>query len=794
MKWFGNHVPLVNLNHLHYGCCDNGNNYNNNNKAIQQNDEALLSGEDAQITTIKITVKLNQTSELSTVTSSEANGNENTEQWTGQPSEALEEDEADASSSSLSGLRMASHEPEFTRENVNEQTTVRKDSNLEFGEQEPCQCNGARWYVNKFGELIINRITADLAGKYTCLVLGKQSDLILHVVAIDNSSNSPIARHRRTFEDGMIIVPATEQSDISASQQTLPAADTDRGVGDDATTWAKASNGSRQSVTGSELRTSTSAFPLKLVDTTISNLFDGDHKSVEENLLGSAADVSSLSQLKSVQDHTKVRETWDGQEVGNQSASAAGLADKIIESEGVKSMRSIYERADPRAAPLILDAKVWIKAPIQSVRLECIQPSYLKSIPSLIFTKQKLHCPIWRFEAEFRQNFVLTLGQTLCSSLGAREVESLWSGRRAFAHSSECHDLVGSFFSQMDTPRSGDNCNASILELGWFKDGEQLEFDDGTGKGFAEGPASNVRLINFCDQLDTGAASVSSCVVVGEQKKSTSDSDKNSNPAEIADIEMLSAEPISKSRGRAKRTPVNWLCPSIGRTLEIDGVRQDSAGHFSCAFKLSTEKLHRYILDMRHRLELQQQKRLRRRRRESIPVRAHNISCCEDRTEQSVKTLQLPVRPGDASTNANETTTTVAVFQSAIPSAQDSHALRNRTESVSKLTSGNEWINLSKLIVKGLEIRLTADHATTHTDDPSGGIVRGDLMAVIQTFSLSVMERSGKFFETGSSEFRIDELNFDFGQAACRTRWSKEAIYLFSYSVCLSISVSVDEL
>lgn len=803
VKWFRNHVPLVNLNHPHYdGRCIGDN--NNSSTATYQRD-TLATEEDAQ-TTIKKAPELSQITELST-----AAGGDNIEQrdvdW--EPSLVKETDRSHPARQhvALDGPRVGPDFEIVRGENVNEQAAGRKfgASNLQPEDTEASRASRRRrsssrsgcepqWFVNESsGELIINKVATNFSGKYTCLALGKQSDVLLHVVGhgLHGTSSDSLIRRRRTFG-----VEADEAALASASSNHNEASTSGLANDDEPAKSFKLSSreettGSRQSVTGSGLRIGTSAFP-DLATTAAAAAIEvvadvspalaglgSDHKSGEEENQDSEAPrigvLSSLDEKAALVQDVRLED----EPSPNQSATGERDRDKVQAFE----WRTEWAKSDDGIpAAEIVDSSSWIRAPVQSVRVESVQVNELNSIPGFIYTKQRLHCPIWRYSAYFRKGFILTLARELCSSspiateladlaaaiaaAAAAANESAPQEQETHAHSRECRDLVASLLLQMDT-LAGDNCDTSIMELAWFKDGKQLEFDGRTGKATATAAASapSVRLINFCDQLDHASFSCDSSL---QQKQSpssgtsgTNGSARSSNkddatPDEELNIGLGPARdgPILESRATMERR-FDWICPSIGRTLEVDGVRQDSAGHFSCAFKLSILKLHRYIVDIRHRVHRHSQRQNKRRQRqhrqrESIPVQSHNISsCCT--AEEGAETFSLPTRPGDASTSANETTTFQRLlsaqpeaFQAAHVAAVSDRVAPRRVEEASTLPTGNEWINLSKLIAKGLG-GLGTNGAPSNGTDRSRVQLK-DPMAIIQTFHLTVMERQGKFF------------------------------------------------
>lgn len=177
------------------------------------------------------------------------------------------------------------------------------------------------------------------------------------------------------------------------------------------------------------------------------------------------------------------------------------------------------------------------------------------------------------------------------------------------------------------------------------------------------------------------------------------------------------------------------MCPSIGRTLEIDGVKQDSAGHFSCALKLNTQKLlHRYILDMRQNQPrlTEPPKRLELPLKQFGPSSADNISPANFSFNRKHQQRQQHQKVGTDASTAEPPNETGRQNDD----DDDEESGNGELELVAPTTTtlnGNEWTNLSELIAKA--------GATNHTSSSRPFVV------VVQTFSLQAVERSGKFLQ-----------------------------------------------
>lgn len=214
VKWFRNHVPIVNLNLNH--------------KQQQQQDSPLdpmkdTATETVARTTVKEvdesnwTTKLSQTTQQGTLISGSDGStiatDHSEEQWQheqepGEWEQKLANQLRGTFDSSLPLQQQQQQHQDFGSltsssvgggGNVNELVGKRKLENNNMPttatttrgkKQEAEQEETSEWYTNEFGELVINKVSLYFAGKYTCLVAGQQSEVLLDVLMDTKKPNS----------------------------------------------------------------------------------------------------------------------------------------------------------------------------------------------------------------------------------------------------------------------------------------------------------------------------------------------------------------------------------------------------------------------------------------------------------------------------------------------------------------------------------------------------------------------------------------------------------------------------
>lgn len=475
------------------------------------------------------------------------------------------------------------------------------------------------WFVNEFGELVISRVSRYFAGKYTCLAAGRQSELMLNVLRLDEAGTEE--------EEG--------SGGNHGQQQRLDGSPTDRGESFD-----------RPPADESELaekfaKETTPEEPDKSLKA------GGDYRSGSGRIASGGAESAGRRRPNGsgrgqdpagkldrgrAMGSARTRVALEGATLSPlpvPAGTGAGTggpfgAPPIGQTTTEANSNVGSHRADRRVE--LEPARRRMRPPLQSpttttrphrrrqihyVESETVGPAELRFIPGLLYTKQLFHCPVLRSGELNRalDEHLQPIGEQFCRAFDIDSETSPGVGRR-------CRDLAfrllkllarsgcGLSPGELKWPSGSDWCPRSAtwpLEVVWFKDGRQLHSDEQTESGL------NIKLIDLLDQYKIGNAPDGSARHPGAAGQRWA--------------------PVPSGQGSLQDQPDGLrpapMCPPEGLILEIDGIKKDNAGHYTCALKLSVPKL-RQILEA-----------LRRRNEGSLAIKWPNcvhdndISCCD---------------------------------------------------------------------------------------------------------------------------------------------------------------------
>lgn len=530
VKWFRNHVPLLNLNHFQHQLL--------NYPPTAPTDEFGTSVELASLQALKAApdvIELNQTTELSRTTTS---NNQLGQIGTASPT--------------ISGSRVPLLNSVIS-ENVNEPVDRRKLVNTPRQSSSLHSNVWAReWYIGKFGELVINKVSQHHSGKYTCLVSGGQSEVLLDVL-MDSSTD---AKQWKAFLGANWLEPTiVEENKPGGAKQAS---------GLDPSVDMKSH--SRSGLVSQESNT----FENVPIEGQTGRLLDenrGVGVRVEND---SRVDGSSSIKLNLI----RLSRDYPMPVTGSQPASISMLSSPDGKSSQIAPPRFVEEETlEKTLAPATTSPRCGRKSiqldvnrnrqfnPVHLVRSEIIQWNDLKSVPGFLYTRQQLHCPVGVDPLQFQADAI---------------VNALYPGNLRLTPDD---DKIGlrlryeSFAKRLiyhiaTSRQSNLNCPPSPLDLIWLKDGAELKFDS---NGKESDKILNLRLINTSNH--------------------SSDGGNYGSVTPLFSKEASNSKNVTRFLEGSKSFGTKLECPFEGQILEIDGMRSDDAGLYTCAFKLNVQKL-----------------------------------------------------------------------------------------------------------------------------------------------------------------------------------------------------------
>lgn len=670
-------------------------------------------------------------------------------------------------------------------ENVNELTgnwkqtnTFQSSSGLEgdlegyIAENSAQQQQQKQWYINEFGELVINKATQYSAGKYTCLAGGRQSEVLLDVLMDsfpDKGSEQAFTmedvRFERASSDVKVetsapiqrMVPTsktTESSSVSveaSSTESSPLNYDDHGAGNgpiernwqmpdsggstkresnspkgdnenDYEATTKAENGNGLNPLSVDKDSSLSGpNSIKTLEGDAENKFEPGQARLfptDEMPAKSINGPSSLDMRATLDDNTNWGDIW-------------GLEDARLNSKKINNATKWRFMPQYRHHPVHL------------VKTETIQAEDLKLVPGFLYTKHRLNCPVTGQKAH--REHIHPLARALCS------ISVNWHGPKLSAGDTDklkCYHLVkrlvaeilGGTWTESETGqqqhRHPGDCYDPLLEVEWFKNGERLEFDT---NGRARDISLNLKLIDFFEQFSvtsnsTGADSTNNADAGTGNREDSIEAGTEARDVRRA-AEVLEAKPSSPSRPQIK-----WTCPLKGRTLEIDGVRKESAGRYTCALRLSISKLDRIIQNLQRLNEAQWATK-----RSAAAPHDNDISSCDEPSP-----FGCHARSQDEQQSSSASGTRIESWQtiksptgSNVPNLEGTpERVANNLDSII-LAGGDSPARRAALLESILKRTLAKKPALIYIKQLLSRL-RNSLTS-IQTFSVVVSERAGKF-------------------------------------------------
>lgn len=629
MRWFRNHVPLLNANHFKQASSSAHLKFPGARSRVGKETAATVDEMDYTTTRTvseitELTWKTRPSPEVRT---------------SAQPrvESALTED-----SGELGAL--------VTSENVNELTGVRKRINALESSHTP----ETSLYINSIGELIINRVPRNLAGKYTCLSEGLQCEIVLDVLAdslsrdlttsevryADEKSNGKRSRDVRTqgsqgsYDPEVIVEPRGKDrlainSPESNNDKALKDRTYERHTPDSYDDLAQKRMSSdllifnRPSLTErSELVTSSG----KVNPPAGGNIYTSTTTDIRQPLL-QADGIRTLDDMGHfIEDNDQQRTLTDTATSGfNRTTTSSSFLNRAPGLQG--------------SYPSLFNLHWQQYRQIHKINVEIIKVDDVKVVPGLLYTKQQLYCPIGL--NRMKSKLISALIQNLCEASqleddptsaeirNRTECNRLTEGLLLQIMGRNCSrsysDVGSRLVEEADTHHPGNssiseskgkkfhqdynlsNCFDSIFELNWFKDGTKLEFSP-EGKGTDS--RLNVKLINWLNQssvdlIDNSHGETSSDAfynVSPNVPMTSTQHEGHSRPTsfQIGDIERVKKD-ITEREVVTDRAGRNFAI-ARSRVLEIDGITKENSGRYTCALELSMPKLQHRIRDYKQHI------------------------------------------------------------------------------------------------------------------------------------------------------------------------------------------------
>lgn len=623
VRWFRNHVPLMNVNRRHHqleeradepcACAT---------AAAGGADDLLELGYSEQTTELLEFEELNQTTGVG----------EGAEPWRQQQHQRRR--------------RQANnnHDSLTSAQNVNELGGRKWDRQRQLAPKD----EGDVWCVNEFGELVVNKVSRKLAGKYTCLVAGRESEILLDVLGIAGDEEGREDRgHRDAVDSGQETIDERNSSEdgSTAAVPSSPATATKTPIDRPQVsrvhldrTGSGQFNGRTQQL--NDLADSkwssqaTNSVPQPRDDDELGLAPDeppADGSRAANN--NSSIELNSIKTGRGGPDHSSA-DGLNSPGGGSRLAMEPGahLPDKwnMILGDFGEAENGNGAMADAKYNKIFpfdhkqqqqrrrMDAKLLGRRrphPVHLVKAETISPDDLRLVPGFLYTKQQLYCPIERLFADnytlHHQNQLLyPLVRALCPSDKSKPTTSGGDfGEQLKRLKMKCYQVARELIlSLVSLEGASSQSLESLLEVRWFKDGRQLEF--GPNGRIAKGKNINLKLIDFIDQFASDSFAGRGC----NNEAALSPACNQTQLKQLLGVRPEMGANISSRIDSVRPTSLR------GRTLQLDGVRRDEAGHYTCALRLSGSKLNNKIRHLQ--LQLRRQQRLsrgggRRRRRHS---------------------------------------------------------------------------------------------------------------------------------------------------------------------------------
>lgn len=562
------------------------------------------------------------------------------------------------------------------------------------------------WYVSQFGELVIGNVSRHLAGKYTCLFGGQQSEVVLDVLAV---AARPAGRSIR--------VNTSDSIDQSLrvdrrSAQEQPQREGDRelrvGIGADA---GLDEGGQRRQVTldngagrgippvesGSSPAVSNAQDSAQDMQASANEV-----QIIDRNLPDDSPDDDDCSGAPAAAP-THSADSFDRDSDSGEQTQLVAAPANCSRSAGLSISASPVPPLAPSSSQTdaIMSAKIRRSAPVrpsgQQVKQaknapqislpahvivdETVTGEDLKNIAGILYTRQQFFCPFEllaahqiksgaylsplsgvvcrpRSDAKGERNNNKSLLQRCKSLLGKllqsvlakycrRQVRSRRPQQQSIATSST-FELIG-----------------SVLEIDWAKDGRLLEFDRETGRGLNIG--DNVKLIDSISGhgANRGAyghsetTSTLSDDILSQQQRaskvfgdeSTNRNDNKTTESTENEIE-IGTDTETDLYCYAAAGPTDVETPLVrlgkGRLLEIDGLGKENAGRYSCTTRLSTSKLDKIIKSLRRRSRVGADQR----DKQSFSVSSSSPNWIERQRQQQAPTTNCGGRSDSAAATA----------------------------------------------------------------------------------------------------------------------------------------------
>lgn len=329
------------------------------------------------------------------------------------------------------------------------------------------------------------------------------------------------------------------------------------------------------------------------------------------------------------------------------------------------------------------------KHPVHLVKSETIRAKDLKSIPGFLYTKQRLYCPLSMSLNDFIRAFIHPITQKLCSTTTKTKTVGAAAAAAALPPTtttiepptndeakelkSACHHASERLIYKliiMSQQESVENCSDSdtdhLFELNWFKDGVQLEFEKESGK--VKGINLNVRMIsNFSEhQFFTNSLPSSSSA---NEKLPVDKKERNwfniESPASTIDGVQKTTTITTTTNTATTTTTTNARklnaksvldvmspseCPLKGRALELDGVKRDNTGRYTCALRFHLSKLDKII----SKLQIRQQHQHHHHQASSPITRTKSACSNTDNDKSSCHDKQSLGSSSSVSSSASE--------------------------------------------------------------------------------------------------------------------------------------------
>ena len=495
----------------------------------------------------------------------------------------------------------------------NNKLSGQEEQGGELGARQPAGCT-----VSDSGELLILRAEPGHAGKYSCLLGGLQSELLLDVLdwrpqSVAASVSAEMAAASGSVAPAAAVEATTEEEAKEAAAGPSSRPKRSRLPGDK---WAGNGQIKPESWANERGPNKTPAVRLgarelapeppriigpggpraagpqvgaaKLISSPAGPSQEAGgpkkHETAEIELRpvggGGGADV----QFSSLSDRTSGaagdtlapeaaegprQEDWPAARAGSNSISHGAGREQEAQVDAFERRRS---GGLERRPPLV-----------QLVESEIVAPNELGSIPGLLYARQQFHCALadeQREQVAALRLQVDSFARRLCRSLAAQA-------------SAECPRLARRLLvGLLSLEREGQPAAPSssgrhaALELVWWKDSQELLFGGSANESSSsknnhtEPPKQRVNL-KLIDSLDDQLAAAGGATLA---ERANWQHDNESGPF--------------SARFPAARQP-HCGPAAPGRVLQVEGLRRDDSGRYSCGLRLNAEKLLQIFIRLR---------------------------------------------------------------------------------------------------------------------------------------------------------------------------------------------------